>query len=111
MRATASGRGRRPDGQHAGDGVSIALIESGAVAPGIDPAAGTTVAVRPRKASKQSTNPAPVGLPVIETSLGDLALEANEQRQNVAPMVARDEQMQSAIELEHIGEMQGDHQG
>ena len=110
MRATASGRGRGPDGRREGDGIAIALIESGATAPGIDPDAGTVSVIRPRRASKQAMHPAPVELPVMEPTLDDPALEAHEQGQSAASVVAPDEQLLSAIESIRAGETEQDHE-
>lgn len=58
MRATASGKGRGSEGQQGSDGMSVgdtaAPGEIGATAPGIDSAAGTTHAIRPRKPGKRA---------------------------------------------------------
>jgi hypothetical protein len=108
MRATASGRGRGPDSRREGDGLAIGAIESGAVAPGIDPAAGTVSVIRPRRSGRGAASTASVELPVMEPTLGHPALEANEQEQSVASIVAPGEQILPAIELIHAGETEQD---
>jgi hypothetical protein len=65
MRATASGRGRGPDGRHEGDGVAITLMEPGATAPGIDPEAGIDVTIRPRRSHRKAVEVEP---PTIEAT-------------------------------------------
>ena len=104
MRATASGRGRGLDGRHQGDGVAIALIEPAATAHGIDSAAGTTVAVRPRRSGRGAASTASVELPLMEPTQRDPALEANEQGQSVTSIAAPGEQMLFATEPDHAGE-------